>query len=173
MEFDEVLKKRRCVRRFNPDKEVTNQQIEQILQAGVLAPSEGNMQPWHFVVVKNDGVKLRLTEAALSRSFIMQAPVVIVVCIDLELARVRYGERGVDLYSKQSTAAACENMFLKATDLGLGVCWVGAFDEKEVKRILKLEENFQPVVLMPIGWSTESPAPSERKSIDEVTEWKE
>lgn len=173
MEFDEVLKKRRCIRRFNPDKEVTKEQIEQILEAAILAPSEGNMQPWHFVVVKNDGVKLRLVEAALGQSFIMQAPVVIVVCVDLEIAQSKYQDRGIELYSKQSTACAAENMFLKAIDLGLGACWVGAFDEQEVRNILKLDENFRPVILMPIGYPAEAPDPSERRDIDEVTEFKE
>ncbi len=173
MEFDEVIKNRRCVRRFDSKKEVTDKQIKEILKAGTLAPSEGNVQPWHFVVVKNDGIKLRLTEAALGQSFIMQAFAVIVVCIDLDLAHSKYAERGIELYSKQSTAAACENMFLKATEQGLGACWVGAFDEKEIKRILKLEEKFQPVIIMPIGYPAESPTLPERKSVDEVTEWKD
>jgi nitroreductase len=173
MDFDKVLENRKCIRRFNLDKKVTKEQIEKILQAAILAPSAGNIQPWHFVVVKNDGIKLRLTEAALGQSFIMQAPVVIVVCIDLERAEWKYGPRGVDLYSIQATAAACENMFLEVTNLGLGACWVGAFDEKEVRNILKLDENFRPVALLPIGYSAESPISPERRPIDEVTEYKE
>lgn len=172
MDFQKVLENRKCIRRFNPDKKVTDRQIEKILQAGILAPSAGNIQPWYFVVVKNDGIKLRLVEAALGQSFIMQAPVVIVVCIDLERAEWKYGQKGVDLYSIQATAAACENMFLEAVNLGLGTCWVGAFDERKAQQILNLSSNFRPVALLPIGYPAESPTQPERKSVDKVSEWK-
>ncbi len=106
------------------------------------------------------------------QEFLSQAPVTIVVCIDLDIAESKYKERGLELYSKQSTAAATENMFLAATYLGLGACWVGGFFEEEVKEILELPSNLRPVVLLPIGYPDEVGTFWSRKSINKVSKWK-
>ncbi len=172
MDFWKVLKKRRCIRKFK-DKEVSDTEIKKILEAGTLAPSEGNLQPWYFVIVKDKDLKSELERAAfLPKNELAQVPLVIVVCIDTEIAVSKYRERGLELYSKQSTAAATENMFLAATNLGLGACWIGAFSEEEVKETLDLEEKFRPVVLFPVGYPAEEGTFWGRKSINEVSEWK-
>lgn len=171
MDFWQVIKKRRCIRQFE-DRQVPDDLIKKILEAGILAPSEGNLQPWHFVVVRSQSLKSELEEASGGQAQVGRAPVVIVVCIDLEVAVSKYGERGLELYSKESTAAATENMFLAVTDLGLGACWVGAFDEEKAKEALGLEEKYRPVILFPIGYKAEEGTFWGRKSIDEVSEWK-
>ena len=171
MELDEVIKKRRCIRKFQ-DKPVSDRDIKKIIGAGTLAPSEGNVQSWKFIVVKNKEIKSRLDEARFSsHNRFKEVPAVIIVCIDKKLAASEYGERGLELYSKQSTAAATENMFLKATDLDLGACWIGAFDEEKVKEIVGIKDNLRPVVLFPIGYPAEKGKDWGRKSIDEVTKF--
>lgn len=80
-------------------------------------------------------------------------------------------KRGLELYSKQSTAATTENMFLAATDLGLGASWVGAFNEDEIKKILNLPSKLRPVILMPIGYAAEKGTFWKRKTIKEVTKF--
>jgi len=170
MEFWKVLQKRRSIRKFQ-DKKIPDDLIKKILAAGILAPSEGNLQPWYFVVVKEPALKKALKEAAGGQSQLEEAPVVIVICIDLEIASSKYAERGLELYAKQSTAAAAENMFLAATDLGLGACWVGAFDEARVREILELEEKYRPVILLALGYKREEGIFWPRRKIEEVSHW--
>lgn len=169
MDFFKTLEKRHCVRNFDANKEVTDEQIEKLLKAAVLAPSEGNVQPWFFVVIKKQEIKQKLTQATFGQVAINRASVIFVTCIDLEKAAGKYGERGLNLYSIQSTAAATEHLFLEATDMGLGACWIGSFDEDKVKEILDLDSNLRPVVIMPVGFSAEKPFLTDRKRIKSIS----
>lgn len=152
MDFWQVLKKRHCVRKFDPRKEVNKEQIDKLLEAAQLAPSAGNMQDWRFAVVKDQKIKNKIAEAALSQNFIAQAPVVIIISSDLEVAKDHYNKRGVELYAIQDVAVAAEHIFLAATEMGLASCWVGAFEEKEIKEILDLPQHYRPMVILPIGY---------------------
>ena len=156
MDLFEAIKTRRSIRAFTRE-EISDREIEKILDAARWAPSAGNIQPWIFVVVKDPGTKRRLSEAALSQFFIEEAPVVIVVCADQERSRRGYGSRGADLYCIQDTAAATQNILLAAHALGLGACWVGAFNEEEVKLILRIPRGIRPVAIVPIGHPAEKP----------------
>jgi nitroreductase len=138
MDVFEAMEKRHSVRAFDPSREVSEELVERLLACACLAPSAGNVQPWRFVVVRDPGLKGKLAAAALGQGFVARAPVVIVVCADLEAHASSYGRRGVELYSIQDTAAAVQNMLLAATALGLGTCWVGAFREEEVSGVLGL-----------------------------------
>jgi nitroreductase len=169
MEFTELIKKRHCVRKFDPRKKITQEQLNQILEVARLAPSEGNIQPWFFIIIKDQKTKQKITETnILKQTFIKDADVLIVICINLEVAD-SYGERGLKLFSIQSTAVAAEHIFLAAVNLGLGACWIGAFDEDIVKKYLNLEEKYRPVVIMPIGYSAEKPFLTDRKNLAEVS----
>ena len=171
MELSEVIRKRRSVRTFDGTQDVSDEDIQTILEAGIQAPSSGNTQCWHFVVVKDPDLKTKLSTDAGHQSFIREVPVVIVVCIDLEVS-ANYGERGINTYSLQDTAAAIQNMLLTITDLGLATCWVGAFNEEPAAEILSLREGLRPIAMLPIGYPIKSPNMPKRKSIDEVTEWR-
>jgi len=151
MDFWHVIKARHSVRAFDTRHDVPPEVIERILQAAIQAPSAGNRQPWHFVVVRREQVRKRLAKAAFGQEFIAQAPVAIVVCTDAERSEQRYGRRGVELYSKQDTAAATEHILLAATSLRLGCCWVGAFDDNAVAGVLQLSANLHPVAIVPVG----------------------
>ena len=151
MDFWQAIENRHSVRAFDTRHKVEAKAITRILEAAVLAPSAGNRQPWHFVVVRRRQVRQRLADAAGGQRFIAQAPVVIVVCTDAELSAERYGERGNDLYCKQDTAAATEHILLAATALRLGSCWVGAFDDSAVITALQLSANLHPMAMVPLG----------------------
>lgn len=152
MDFWQVLKKRHCVRQFDSWREVPDELIKDLVEAGHRGPSAGNIHPEEFIIVRDQETKEKLAEAALSQMFIAEAPIVIVVVADVEKTASRYGERGRNLYAIQDAAAATENIFLAATDLGLSMCWVGAFDEKEVQKILKLQPEQRPLAILPIGY---------------------
>jgi nitroreductase len=151
MDFWEVLEERYSVRAFDPDVEVSAQVVERLLQAAIRAPSAGNRQPWHFYVVRDAAVQQGLAAAAYGQDFVARAPVVIVVCADPEQSAGRYGDRGRELYCLQDTAAAAEHILLAAVALGLGGCWVGAFDEGQAARVLELPVRHRPVAILPIG----------------------
>ena len=167
MEVLEAIRTRRSIRRYGPG-EVTWEQVETLIDAARWAPSAGNLQPWEFVVVQDPSTKERLARAALNQRFIAQAPVVIVVCADPMRSGSVYGPRGAELYCIQDTAAATQNMLLAAHALGLGTCWVGAFDEYEVRHVLGIPPDIRPVAIVPVGRPAESPRPPRRRSLSEI-----
>jgi len=152
MDFWKVIHRRRSIRAYESDRPVSEDAIRQLLGAAIRAPSAGNRQPWHFIVVRDGTVKAGLASAAYGQRFVAQAPVVIVVCADPGRSAARYGARGRELYCLQDTAAATENLLLAAVALGLGACWVGAFDERAAASALRLEPHLRPVALIPIGY---------------------
>ncbi|MHA1627095.1 MAG: nitroreductase family protein, partial [Candidatus Asgardarchaeia archaeon] len=127
------------------------------------APSAGNLQSWEFYVLRSRKVKRKIADAALGQRFIEEAPVVIVVCANENVSSLRYGLRGKELYCIQDTAAATQNILLSAYALGYGSCWVGAFMEDEVSRILKTSPGVRPVAIIPIGKPAEIPRKPPRR----------
>jgi nitroreductase len=139
-----------------------------LLDAARWAPSAGNVQPWEFVVVTAQKTKQALCKAAYNQKDLEEAPVVIVVCADEPLAEKAYGARGKMLYCLQDTAAAIQNLLLMACSLGLGSCWMGAFKEDEVARVVLAPKGMRVVALLPIGFPSESPPPRNRRSLGEI-----
>jgi nitroreductase len=168
MNVFECIFNRRSTRSFKSDP-VDDKLIGVMLYSATHAPSAGNTQCWHFVVVKDEGIKKKLAEAALRQRFITKAPVIIVVCIDKEKTIMRYGKRGEALYSMQDTANATMIMMLAAHALGLNTCWIGAFDGDSVGHILELPNQLRPVALVPVGYSDETPKKPRRIPFEQTT----
>lgn len=168
MDVFRAIVERKSIRKFEK-REVDDKLIGVILYMATMAPSAGNTQEWNFIVVKEEEIKKKLAKAALDQNFIAEAPVVIVVCADLEKISLRYGKRGELLYSIQDTALAIQNILLSAHALGLGSCFVGAFDEEKVKSILELPDNLRPVAIIPIGYPAEQPEKPRRINFENLT----
>jgi len=160
MDVDEAIRTRRSVRRYRPTR-VPDDLLRQIVEAGIAAPSAGNLQSRRFFVVKDTRRRGRLAAAAMNQQFIREAPVAVVVCADHRI-RNEYEQRGVDLYCLLDCAAATHSMMLAAHARGLATCWVGAFDEAEVARILDTPRYLRPVTIFPIGYPAETPTPPSR-----------
>jgi nitroreductase len=156
----ECIKGRVSVRRFRKDP-VQDMVLDEILESAIAAPSAGNLQDWELIVVRKPENKKRLAEAAMGQQMIEQAPVVVVVCTNLNKIG-RYGERGTHLYSIQDAAAATQNILLAAWDKGIGSCWIGAFDEARVKGVLVIPEHVRPLAIVPLGYPAEKPSKPER-----------
>ena len=150
MEYFETVANRRSCRRFIEDRDVGEDQVRKLLETAILAPSGGNLQPWHFRVIRNRATKEKLVPHAHKQKYIAQAPVVIVVCIEPQRS-ARYGPRGTEFYVIQDTAAAVEHILLGATALGLGAVWIGAYDDEGVTKVLELPPELRPVAIIPIG----------------------
>jgi hypothetical protein len=155
MEVADAIELRRSVRRYQ-DREVPEGMLKAILRAGHMAPSAGNMQGRDFIVVRDWNMRESISRAALGQRFITEAPVCIVVCANVPRSSSRYGKRG-ELYAVQDSAASTMNMILMARDLGLGTCWVGAFNESAVSQLLDMPAGVRPVALVTIGYPGESP----------------
>jgi len=166
MDLFEVIEKRRSIRKFKPET-VATEDLKKILEAGRLAPSGGNRQPWYFIVVRDSETKGSLSMAANNQKFIADADTIIVTLGDpgatpkptVSSTRIGY---------KQDPMIATEQIILAATALGYGTCWIGAFNEEEVKKILKIPENLAVIALLPVGVSDETPPPKPRKAFREI-----
>ncbi len=167
MDVFKAIKDRRSIRKFK-SQDVEKEKIEKIILAGRQAPSAGNLQARDFFVITDSDTKEKLTLAAHNQTFITEAPYVIVVCTNEERIKP-YGDRGTDLYMFQDTGASVQNMLLAAHAQGLGTCWVGAFDDKAVHEIMKLESHLWPVAIIPIGYPEKGA--NERPKRDDDVNW--
>jgi len=165
MEILEAVRGRRSIRRFKntPIPENLLGPLEESLRE---APSAGNLQSRKFYFVFREVIRKRLAEAAFGQEFIEEAPLSIVCCADLKLASP-YGERGRSLYCLQDVAASIQNLLLVAYSLGLGTVWVGAFNEREVSKILSLPDYLRPVAIIPVGVPGEQPGRPRKISKEE------
>ena len=161
MEFMDVVRKRRSVRRFKPDP-VPDEEIRYILEAARLAPSWANTQCWHFVVVIDPETKFKIGEAGFRWS--ARGPVMIVACADA----AKVGFREDQYYYLTDIGIAMEHLVLAAVDRGLGTCWVVGFNEAKVKEVLAIPENIRVVALTPLGYPDEEPPARSRKSLEEI-----
>jgi nitroreductase len=164
MDALECILSRRSARKFS-DIPVEWEKIGILLEAGISAPSAGNLQNWRFIVVTDASKRHQLAEASLQQWWMETAPVHIVVCSEPEKAEQFYGIRGERLYSVQNCAAAVQNILLAANALGLASCWVGAFEEDMVKRAVGIPDSARPQAIVPVGYSHESPRKTSRQAL--------
>ena len=119
-------------------------------------------------MVKSDAKRIAIAKACMQQEWMEIAPIFIVVVAEPEKAERYYGARGARLYTIQGCAAAMENMLLTAHSLGLGACWVGAFDEYELFRILNLPEEKSVQGIIVIGYADETPQPPPKYRIEHM-----
>jgi len=168
MEIYKAIYGRLSVRSFDEKKDVPKEIVDKILEAGCQAPSAGNIQPWRFWVIRNPELKARIATAALNQRYISEAPVVIVVCSDLDISAEAYSGRGRELYAIQDTACATENILLAAYSEGLGACWVGAFYEEDVAKVLDLPSHIRPLAIVPVGYPLRAGKKPDKMPIEDV-----
>jgi nitroreductase len=165
MKFIELAEKRRSIRGYKSDP-VPDELLNEILQAGNLAPTAKNSQPFHFIVVRDPDTLDELA-AAYPRPFFREAPVVIVICTEPAKGWTRDLHDGKN-YCEVDAAIAVDHMTLAAADLGLGTCWIAAFDPAKVKTTMGLPEGIEPIALLTLGYPNETGREKIRKSLDEL-----
>jgi nitroreductase len=149
---------RRSIRKYT-DKVVSEDLIEKILRAGMAAPSAGNEQPWHFIVIDDKDVLNEIPKFHPYSQMLKQASHAIVVCGDRSLQKY-------EGYWVQDCSAAMQNMLLMAQDLGLGAVWLGVYPVQErvsgLKKLLSLPEGVTPLSIMSLGYPAEAKEPEDR-----------
>ena len=145
----EAIRMRRSVRAY-ASKPIPPDILDRLRQALRFAPSACNLQPWRFIFVFDPHIRQRLAQAAQEQLFIADAPLIVVGC---GLPRQAYQTMGgsgnsVDI----DVAIALDHLTLAAVAEGLGTCWIGAFDESEIKRVLRVPRQAKVVALMPVGY---------------------
>lgn len=167
MDVSEAIQGRRSIRNYKK-QQLPENTVEKLVDAARMAPSAGNVQPYEFVIAQEEKTKQQLSQAAYNQRDLQEAPLVIVVCADEKLASQSYGDRGKTLYCIQDTAAAIQNILLTAYSLGLGSCWIGAFKEEQVKKVINAPAGIRPVAMIPIGYPNESPAQRSLRPVSEL-----
>ncbi|MDS1029244.1 nitroreductase family protein [Bacillota bacterium LX-D] len=149
---------RRSIRKYT-ERVVSEELIEKILRAGMAAPSAGNEQPWHFVIIDDKAVLNEIPKFHPYSQMLKEVSQAIVVCGDLSLEKFPG-------FWVQDCSAAMENMLLMAQELGLGSVWLGVYPMedrvKALQKLLGLPESIIPLSIMPIGYPAETKEPTER-----------
>ena len=167
MNFDEILHARRSIRSFDP-RPVDPKDIMSILEAARLAPSACNSQTWRFIFITQREIIAKICRDAMRpvipNKWLQQAPLVIVGCSQLDVIANRIGGRitGIEYY-QIDLGIAMEHMVLKATELGLGTCWIGWFDENRIKEILKVPQKIKVSALLAVGFPGNPPAKARKR----------
>jgi nitroreductase len=165
MEFCEAVQKRLSVRSYKPDP-VPDDILNRILEAGRLAPSAKNIQPWKFIIIRDSEVKKALVPACRGQAFIAEAPIVICACALTEQAWKGMG--GYWTAEAVDVTIAIEHMMLAAAAEGLGTCWIGAYVEADVRKVLAIPEGVKPIALTPLGYPARESKPRPRKPLSEI-----
>lgn len=151
---------RKSVRKYAPDKEVTDAQIKCLLMAGMAAPSAKNLQPWKFIVIKEKAALKRLSEKIDTARMLDGASCAIIVLGNMDKVQTR------PQFWQQDTAAATENILLETESLGLGAVWIGVYPVEErvnvVKEECNLPDNILPLNIISIGYPLEKEMPKNK-----------
>lgn len=170
MSFIDLAKKRYSSRKYL-DKPVEREVLLKVLDAGRVAPSAKNKQPWHFVVITEEE-PLKKVRECYEREWLNSAKCIIVVCGDHREAWRRADGK---IHTDIDVAIAIDHMTLAATDLGLATCWICKFDVMKCVKALELPEGVEPVALIPIGYPADDADVNRheqlRKPLDEIVHW--
>ena len=176
MTLDEIIRARHSVRAYDADRPVPAEHIRAMCEAARLAPSANNSQTWRFIAVTDRGLLDRIAREGMQRRmlnrFLREAPVIIVGCSKVDLVTNKVFGRivGTDYY-QIDLGIALEHLVLKATELGLGTCWVGWFNETNVKKILGIPGAVRVHVMIAVGYPKDPqavPAQHKRKPLDKI-----
>ena len=168
MDVFECIRTRRSIRKFKELKPVPWDKVVTILEAGKFAPNAGNLHNFKFIAIRDPVIRKKNAEAA-NQPWMEQATLHIIICSEPVKSKRFYGTRGERLYTVQDCAAAAENMLLTAHSLGLGGCWVGAFDEDKIRHYQNLPETVMVHSILAIGYADEKPESPPKYRIETCT----
>jgi nitroreductase len=166
MDFLELTKKRYSVRAYKPDP-IEDDKLQKVLEAACLAPTACNLQPFQFIVIHTKGKETELRRI-YSDSWFVQAPIVICACGIPSQSWVRSDGKN---YCEVDATIAMDHLILAAADLGLGTCWIGAFNPDAAREVLSLPDDVEPIAFTPLGYPNDQPGDKNRKSMNELVRY--
>ena len=166
MEFSDLIQARYSVRAYKPDP-VEDEKLEQVLQAARLAPTANNQQPFQFIVIRTAGREDELGRI-YGRKWFVQAPLVICACGLPDKCWVRHDGRR---YWDVDTTIAMDHLILAAANLGLGTCWVAAFNVPAARDVLGLPDDVEPLAFTPLGYPADEPGGKTRKPLSDLVRY--
>jgi nitroreductase len=167
MEYSELIAKRYSVRAYRPDP-VEDEKLQAVLEAARLAPTAANRQPIQLVVLHTAGREEEIRKI-YRRPWFVQAPLVIAVCAISSQAWVRESDR----FNARLIDAAivADHLILAATNLGLGTCWIAAFNVEAARNVLQLPAEAEPVIFTPLGYPADQPGSKIRKTLADLVRY--
>jgi nitroreductase len=166
MEFDELIRNRYSVRAYKSDP-IDDEMLVKILEAGRFAPTAANLQPIQVIIIHTQDRESELKQI-YSRDWFTRAPLILFVCGIPSQAWIR---RDGASYLLVDAAIVMDHMILEATNLGLGTCWIAAFDAVAARKVLALPEGVEPLICSPLGFPDDQIGIKERKSIQELVRY--
>jgi nitroreductase len=166
MEFFELIQKRYSVRAYKSTP-VEKEKLQKVLEAALLAPTAANKQAFELIVIPTQGRETELRRI-YGREWFTQAPLVICACAKTSEAWIRKDGKN---YAEVDTTIAMDHLILAAADLGLGTCWIAAFDPAAAREILGLPPHVEPVAFTPLGYPADEGKPKKRKSLAELVRY--
>ena len=166
MEFLELARKRYSVRSYRRDP-VEKAKLERILEAGRLAPTAVNIQPFQLLVIHTQGREEELLQIYHKQWFV-QPPIVICAC---GIPGKNWVRKDGKNYNDVDVAIVMDHLILAATAEGLGTCWIGAFSPAAAKEILRLPEGVEPIAFTPLGYAADRPPIKKRKPLSELVRY--
>lgn len=166
MEFEDLIKERYSVRSYQ-SRPVEDEKLEKVLDAARLAPTAANKQPFQLIVVKTEGRKDEL-KRVYPADWFSQAPLVICACAVKSESWTRLDGRN---YVDVDTTIAMDHLILAATNLGLGTCWIAAFDAEATREVLEIPDDVEPLLFTPLGYPADEIGTKTRKDLDELVRY--
>jgi nitroreductase len=166
MEFSQLVAARYSVRAYKPDP-VEDDKLKQVLEAARLAPTAANRQPFRVIVIHTDANRAEL-KRIYHREWFLQAPLILCACAVPGEAWVRRDGKN---YADVDTTIAMDHVILAAANLGLGTCWVAAFDPQAAREVLQLPEGIEPIAFTPLGYPADAPRIKERKPLADLVRY--
>jgi nitroreductase len=162
----EAIGARYSVRGYKPDP-VSDELLHQVLEAARQAPTAANKQPFRIVVIHTEGREEELARV-YGRKWLVQAPLVIVFIAVPGEAWRRMDDKP---YDEVDATIAMDHLVLAATAVGLGTCWIAAFDPAAVREVLGLPDDVEPIALTPLGYPDRDRAATDRRPLDELVRY--
>lgn len=166
MEFEDLIRERYSVRAYKPDA-VEEEKLQMILEAARLAPTAANRQPFQLIVIHTQGRQAELGKI-YHREWFTQAPLIICAVGVPRQSWVRDDQRR---YLDVDVAIVMDHLILSAANLGLGTCWIAAFNAKAAREVLGLPDEVEPLIFTPLGYPADQPKPKERKELAELVRY--
>jgi nitroreductase len=167
MEFSELIEKRYSVRAYKPDP-VEDEKLQQVLEAARLAPTAANLQPFRLIVIHTAGREAELMRI-YGRNWFVEAPLVICACGIPSQGWVRRSDG--KSYTDVDVSIVMDHLVLAAADVGLGTCWIGAFDPDAAREVLGLPDGVEPIAFTPLGYPADRPRPKKRKPLSDLVRY--